>query len=190
MVKVLLIDHHDSFTYNLAALVRCCPDIHLDVQFPEEIKIEKISLYDKIIFSPGPGLPSEYPLMYEILDGYKNNKGILGVCLGHQAIGKYFGGTLINLGEVHHGKVKKLKILTTDAVIYKGIPDNSDIGVYHSWFVERKGLPECLTVTGISEEGIIMSIAHTDYDIQSVQFHPESFITKHGEKMMYNWLKE
>ncbi len=189
MIKVLLLDHHDSFTYNLAALIRKCRNVQLDVVFSEVAKIGKISAYDKIIFSPGPGLPYEYPLMTEILDTYKNNKSIFGVCLGHQAIGEYFGGTLINLSEVHHGRVKKLKILDPYAGIYKEVPDNTEIGVYHSWCIDSKDLPACFTVTGINEDGIIMSFTHSKFDIQSVQYHPESFITLYGEKIMHNWLK-
>ncbi len=196
MIKVLLLDHHDSFTYNLAALIRRCGNLHLDVLFPEETKIEKISLYDKIIFSPGPGLPSEYPVMTEVLESYKNTKSILGVCLGHQAIGEYFGAKLVNLGEVHHGRIKKLKILdhlnnykNGSKDLFNQIPDNTDIGVYHSWCVDSKGLPDSLTVTGISEDGTIMSLSHNEYDIQSVQFHPESFITFYGERMIKNWVK-
>lgn len=187
-MKVLLLDHHDSFTYNLAAMIRKFGNLQLDVLFPEEAKIEKISQYDKIIFSPGPGLPSEYPLMTDIVDRYKNTKSIFGVCLGHQSIGEYFGAGLINLGEVHHGRIKKLKILDPSSYIFQGVPDDSDIGVYHSWCIDSNGLPHCFTVTGKSEDGTIMSLSHKDYDIQSVQFHPESFITTYGERMMFNWL--
>jgi anthranilate synthase/aminodeoxychorismate synthase-like glutamine amidotransferase len=188
MINVLLIDFHDSFTYNLAALLRMSANIRLKVLFPEEAKIEKISLFDKLIFSPGPGLPSEYPIIGEILDMYKTNKSIFGVCLGHQAICEYFGGKLINLGEVHHGRIKKLRIIKRDSLLYREIPDESSVGVYHSWCVDSAGFPSCFDVSAVSEDGIIMSSEHKHYDIMSVQFHPESFITGYGRLIMQNWL--
>lgn len=188
MHRILLIDHYDSFTANLAALVRKFGDIHLDVIMHDMAKIEKIQTYDKIIFSPGPGLPSEYPLMFEILEKYKDTKSILGVCLGHQAIGKFFGAGLSNFGQVQHGRVKYLRILDYGNTLMNGIPDNSQIGLYHSWYVDKNQLPDCLKITGESEDGTVMSMAHKSYDINSVQFHPESFITVYGERMMFNWV--
>lgn len=190
MLKALLIDHYDSFTANLAALVRKSGEVHIDVVRHDGAKIEKIPAYDKIIFSPGPGLPSEYPLMFEILDRYKETKSILGVCLGHQAIGQYFGAGLSNYGQVQHGRIKLLKILERENILLKEVPDSSEIGLYHSWYVDRNQFPDCLKITGESEDGTVMSMAHKSYDINSVQFHPESFITICGEKMMNNWLND
>lgn len=188
MLKALLIDHYDSFTANLAALLRKNGDIHVDIISYDEAKIEKIPAYDKIIFSPGPGLPSEYPLIFEILDKYKDTKGFLGVCLGHQAIGQYFGASLINLGDVHHGRIKFLHILDHENILLREVPNDSEIGLYHSWYLDQNNFPDSLRVTGVSEDGIIMSMEHRTYDIQSVQFHPESFITRYGERMLGSWL--
>lgn len=189
MIKVLLLDNHDSFTYNLAAQVRRCINISLDIETAESAKIEKIKSFDKIIFSPGPGLPSEHGMMWQIMDHYKNNKSILGVCLGHQAIGEYFGARLKNLDAVQHGWINHLHLTGIKSQLFDNIPDKSEIGVYHSWYVSKEGLPECLKVTGIGDHEKIMSMEHETLDIKSVQFHPESFITTYGETMIMNWLR-
>jgi anthranilate synthase/aminodeoxychorismate synthase-like glutamine amidotransferase len=188
MVKILLIDHHDSFTYNLAALLRSFRDVKIDIIYPEKANIEEIKIYDKLVFSPGPGLPSEYPFMHQVLHRYKKTKSILGVCLGHQAIGEYFGARLTNHKQVHHGRVKQLSITEPNSLIYKNIPDKSDVGLYHSWYIDRSGFPNELRITALSNDGIIMSMEHKEYDIHSVQFHPESFITVHGREMIGNWI--
>lgn len=188
MIKVFLLDNHDSFTYNLAAQVRRCKNVTLEIKTAEDTKIDKINSFDKIIFSPGPGLPSEHALMSTILDHYKNTKSILGVCLGHQAIGEYFGATLENMDEVQHGWINHLHLTGTSSSLFKNIPDLTEIGVYHSWCVNKDKLPDCLKVTGMGDHKKIMSMEHESLDIESVQFHPESFITKFGEQMMKNWL--
>jgi anthranilate synthase/aminodeoxychorismate synthase-like glutamine amidotransferase len=189
MIKVLLLDNHDSFTYNLAAQVKRCKNVSLEIQTAESTKIDKINSFDKIIFSPGPGLPSEHGLMSLILDNYKNNKSILGVCLGHQAIGEYFGGKLENLEDVQHGWINHLHLTGVNSSLFNSIPDKSEIGVYHSWYVSQEDLPSCLKVTGLGDHHKIMSMEHDTFDIKSVQFHPESFITRYGEVIMNNWLK-
>ncbi len=189
MIKVFLLDNHDSFTYNLAALLRKSDSVKLTINVPELTDLSELSFFDKIVFSPGPGLPSEFPLMREILDKYKQSKSILGVCLGHQFIGEYFGANLGNLQSVSHGQIKKLNILHNGSKLYMGIPDKSEIGLYHSWYVAKDNLPECLTITAECEDHKIMSMEHKEYDIQSVQFHPESFMTQYGTVMISNWLK-
>ncbi len=188
MIKIFLLDNHDSFTYNLAAMFSKIKDVKLTISYPESANINKISDFDKIIFSPGPGLPSELPLMSEIIDKYKSSKQFLGVCLGHQAIGEYFGAKLKNYGQVNHGMKRKLKLTDSSGILFKGVPDNSYIGVYHSWYVDSESLSGELEVTGVNEDGIIMAMEHKFYNIQSVQFHPESFITEYGNQMIKNWL--
>lgn len=188
MIRTILIDHHDSFTYNLAALFTKWEHVQLDVIPYEKANIEKIAEYDRIIFSPGPGLPYEYPLMHEILSKYGNHKCILGVCLGHQSIGEYYGARITNLNDVHHGRRKTLYILKSEDILYRGISSPTPIGVYHSWIVNDYNFPDCLDITAVSDDGIIMSISHKEYDIRSVQFHPESFLSVDGERMIQNWI--
>jgi len=190
MIKIFLLDNHDSFTYNLAAMFDVFPNIKASIYNPENTNINKISEFDKIIFSPGPGLPKEYPIMQEIIDKYKSQKHFLGICLGHQAIGEYFGCKLKNYDIVNHGMVKKFQITEPASFIFKNIPDNSDIGVYHSWYIANENIPEQIRVTGLNEDNIIMAIEHTTYNIQSLQFHPESFITTYGKEIIKNWLSK
>lgn len=188
MVKVFLLDNYDSFTYNLAALLKGDNHIELYIGTPDTIKIDNLAHFDKIVFSPGPGLPSEFPVMHEILDAYKDTKSILGVCLGHQMIGTYFGAKLVNLSQVSHGWSKKLHIMNAECRLYQDIPDMTNVGVYHSWYLSKDGFPDCLGTTAESNDGIIMSIEHHKYNIQAVQFHPESFMTTYGKVMIQNWL--
>lgn len=188
MIKIFLLDNYDSFTYNLAGLLKSIQDVKVDVRTPKDIDFKGLGEYDKIIFSPGPGIPSEFPVMREILSKYSSEKSILGICLGHQMIGEYFGATLSNLDRVNHGWVKKLNILSHNSIIYNGIQTGTEIGVYHSWYLSRNNFPDCLRITAECNEGLIMSLEHRSYDIQSVQFHPESFITKQGYKMIHNWV--
>lgn len=188
MLKVFLLDNFDSFTYNLAALLKGDNRIELSISTPDKLKINNLSQFDRIVFSPGPGLPSEFPVMHDILDAYKDSKSILGVCLGHQMIGTYFGAKLVNLDQVSHGWSKKLNILKKDCKLFHDIPDMTEVGVYHSWYLSKDEFPDCLGITAESNDGIIMSIEHKTYNIQSVQFHPESFMTTYGKVMIQNWL--
>lgn len=189
-MKVFLLDNHDSFTYNLAALIRSFKNTCLDVAVAENTNIASLAVYDKIVFSPGPGLPVEFPMMKLILDTYKESKGFLGVCLGHQMIAEYFGGKLANLDIVNHGWIKKLSILHKDSRLFHNIPQSSEIGVYHSWYVTRENLPDCFTVTAECKDKLIMALEHKTLNIDSVQFHPESFITSLGRQMIANWLNK
>jgi anthranilate synthase/aminodeoxychorismate synthase-like glutamine amidotransferase len=189
-MKIFLLNNHDSFTYNLAALIRSFDDTDLHVAVAENTNIASLAVYDKIVFSPGPGLPAEFSMMKLILDTYKESKSILGVCLGHQMIAEYFGGRLVNLETVNHGWIKELIILQEDSRLFHNIPQASKIGVYHSWYVSRENLPDCFTVTAECGDKLIMALEHKTMNLDSVQFHPESFITSLGRQMIANWLKK
>jgi anthranilate synthase component II len=189
MIKVLLIDNNDSFTYNLAELLRNNSKITFKIRKAETLVCERISEYDKILFSPGPGIPEEHQHIFEILRILGKTKSILGVCLGHQAIAQYFGANLYNLDKVRHGEVIDINILSPVHHLFSGIPLQFEAGLYHSWAVETKDLPEDLRIIALSRDGIIMGLAHQTLDICGVQFHPESVMTRHGQKMMDNWVR-
>ena len=187
-MKILLLDNHDSFTYNLAESFNKIGNPTVRVKKPEDLSVSEVKKYDKVIFSPGPGLPEEHPVMFTILQHYGKTKSILGVCLGMQAIAVHFGGTLFNLPEIVHGKDRELSILRPDFYLFRGIPDRTVVGLYHSWAVRLSGLPDCLEVTAVSGEGTLMALRHKKYDLCGVQFHPESIITKEGLRMLSNWI--
>lgn len=188
-MKLLIIDNYDSFTYNLVQLFKeaGCKDI--EVFKNDEIKVEAINKYDKIVFSPGPGLPIKNSAMEQILENYSATKSILGVCLGHQAIGVYFGGKLMNYETPVHGIASNLIITDKNEVLFKEMHGIITIGRYHSWVLETMSLPESLKITSVIDDGSIMSLAHKNFDIRGVQFHPESYITREGLKIVKNWLK-
>lgn len=188
MIKIILIDFHDSFTYNLAAMFGKYKDVKLTISYPSELNNKIISGFDKIIFSPGPGLPSEYPEFSQIIEEFKSKKHFLGVCLGHQAICEHFGARLKNYSLPDHGVNRKLLLKSDNSRLFKGIPNRSEIGVYHSWFVDNEGFPQDMDITAENENGFIMAAEHKFYNIQSLQFHPESFITQFGNKIIQNWL--
>ncbi len=187
-MKVLLVDNHDSFTYNLVNIIRKNKQVGLDVVHNDKIKLSEVAEFDKILFSPGPDIPRQGDTMWQILDRYKNEKSILGVCLGMQAIGLYFGAKLGNLKEVFHGVTRKINILHPEELLYDSIDSPFTGGLYHSWIVDEKGFPQDLKITSKSEYGIIMSLRHREYDVAGVQFHPESVMTPMGERMIENWL--
>lgn len=187
MVQLVLIDNNDSFTYNIVqtlARYGCRATVRAHSSFT----IEEAAHYDKIIFSPGPGTPDEYPIMAALLEHYGSTKSILGVCLGHQAIAMYYGARLINLASVYHGQRRCIDILDSSDTLFSGIASGTPVGLYHSWAVAPESVPEHLRITSVSEDGIVMSIAHSQYDIRGVQFHPESIITDEGHRMLANWL--
>jgi anthranilate synthase component II len=186
--KILLIDNHDSFTYNLAGLLRANGKISFNIVTPELLDTVNIPGYDGIIFSPGPGLPGEHPVMSEILEHYANTKSILGICLGLQAIAVHFGGQLYNFDKVVHGHVKKIRIIKPEPKLFKGFPDEFEGGLYHSWAISKDHIPDCLDVVAESSEGIVMAISHNNLDVCGVQFHPESFLTPLGQKLIDNWI--
>lgn len=186
-MKTVIIDNYDSFTYNLAHLVKEL-GAEVSVVRNDQFRLSELKLFDKIILSPGPGIPTEAGLLMDVIDAYASVKPILGVCLGHQAIGEYFGGKLTNLSQVFHGIASIISITAPD-YIYKELPAQVQVGRYHSWVVDNEGLPDCLEVTSVSEEGQIMSLRHKQYDVRGIQYHPESVLTPEGRKIIANWLK-
>ena len=187
--KILILDNYDSFTYNLVHYVEQLTNEQVDVYRNDKIVLEKVKEYDKIILSPGPGIPSEANLLMPLVKEYASTKSILGVCLGHQAIGECFGAALVNLEKVFHGIASEMRILHENALVFKNIPPKFAAGRYHSWIVDKNGLPECFTITAEDENGNIMAMEHKTYDLTGVQFHPESVLTDHGLQMIDNWLK-
>jgi anthranilate synthase component 2 len=188
-MKILVFDNYDSFTYNLVHAVKKLGYHDLEVHRNDQIALDDIARFDKIILSPGPGVPSESGILLELIRTYAPTKCILGVCLGEQAIAEAFGGTLINLPEVHHGVTSEIDVIEED-VLFNTLPDKLIVGRYHSWAAERDTLPACLKITAVDEAGMIMGLAHKEYDVRGVQFHPESVLTPHGETMLKNWLEK
>jgi len=186
-MKTVIIDNCDSFTYNLAHLVKEL-GAEVDVLRNDKFELEELEKYDKIILSPGPGIPEEAGLLLEVIRTYAGRKPILGVCLGEQAIGQAFGGKLTNLSEVFHGIQTNVKIKNKD-YIFSGLPTEIPVGRYHSWVVDTDGFPEELVITAISSEGQIMALKHREYDVHGIQFHPESVLTPDGKQIVGNWLK-
>ncbi len=187
-LSILVIDNYDSFTYNLVHAIKKISGLPVDVFRNDEISLDEIEKYDKIVLSPGPGLPEESGLLLEIIKKYAPKKSILGVCLGHQAIGEAFGGKLRNMNRVIHGMATPVKLTASRSVLFNGLPESFDVGRYHSWIVEKENLPECFEITSFDNEGMIMSMKHKVFDVEGVQFHPESVLTPLGEKMIENWL--
>ena len=204
-MKILVFDNYDSFTYNLVHLVNKLVSHKVDVFRNDEIPLEKVAAYDKIILSPGPGIPSEAGLLLPLIQAYAAKKSILGVCLGHQAIAEAFGGRLVNLSTVYHGVATPVKIVKREMSqvkeapglrspvsqkdLFEGLPDEFSVGRYHSWIVSEEGFPDELEITARDENGYIMALQHKIHDVQGVQFHPESVLTPDGETILRNWLK-
>jgi anthranilate synthase component II len=187
-MKILVIDNYDSFTYNLVHAIKKISGLQVDVFRNDEIALEDIEKYDKIVLSPGPGLPNEAGLLLDIIKKYAPAKSILGVCLGHQAIGEAFGGRLHNMNRVIHGMATPVTLTLTKSNLFNELPETFDVGRYHSWIVEKEHLPECFEVTSYDENSNIMSMKHKEFDVEGVQFHPESVLTPLGEKIIENWL--
>ena len=186
MKNILVIDNYDSFTYNL---VHYLEDLNckVTVKRNDQLKLEEVAPFDKIVLSPGPGIPDEAGLLKEIIAAYAPTKSIFGVCLGQQAIAEVFGGSLDNLDEVYHGIATKITIIKDD-ILFKGMPKEIEVGRYHSWVVNTN-LPLSLEVTSVDENGQIMSLRHKEYDVCAVQFHPESVLTPEGKMMLKNWVE-
>lgn len=185
-MKILIIDNYDSFTYNIVDALRTLGVVP-DVVRNDCLDMDAIEGYDKIIISPGPGIPSEAGQLPEFLNRYARRKPILGICLGHQALGEYFGAKLRNLTEVYHGVSSPLGIVKDD-YIFEGIANGTEVGRYHSWVVDTEGLPDELEVTAVSPDGAVMALRHRELDIRGLQFHPESIMSKSGPAMLANWL--
>lgn len=187
MKKIAVIDNYDSFTYNL---VHYLEDLNCEVTVfrNDEFYIDELKNFDKILLSPGPGIPDEAGLLKEVIKTYAPTKSILGVCLGQQAIGEVFGGSLTNLEKVYHGVATKVRITVPDEVLFKDLADEIEVGRYHSWVVNQDNFPETLEITSVDENGEIMSLRHKTYDVRGVQYHPESVLTPHGKKILENWV--
>lgn len=214
-MKILVFDNYDSFTYNLVHLVEKILHQKVEVFRNDQIALEKVKEYDKIILSPGPGIPSEAGLLLPLIKEYASSKSMLGVCLGHQAIGEAFGGSLVNLSTVYHGIATPVRVVKREeedseefvmmnesfgandtdtavavkADLFKGLPDEVMVGRYHSWIVAEEDFPAELEITARDDNGYIMALQHKIYDVQGVQFHPESVLTPQGEIILRNWLK-
>ncbi len=187
MKPILILDNYDSFTYNIAHIIEEL-GYKCDIYRNDKISIEKVNEYDKIILSPGPGIPSEAGILLELIKTYAPTKSILGVCLGHQAIGEAFGSELINLTQVHHGVQSELKLLAND-LLFTDIKDTIQVGRYHSWVVSKEKFSDQLEITAVDTvQEQIMALKHKQYDVRGVQFHPESVLTPQGKQMIKNWL--
>ena len=187
-IKVLVIDNYDSFVYNLVHYLEEM-DCDVTVKRNDHFSLEEVANYDKILLSPGPGIPDDAGLLKKLIQQYATSKPILGVCLGHQAIAEVFGGKLKNLDQVFHGVSTKATIISENEPLFKGLGKEIEIGRYHSWAVSREGFPGVLEITSIDENGQIMSFRHKDYNICGVQFHPESVLTPQGKQMIGNWVE-
>lgn len=187
-MKTVIIDNYDSFTFNLAHLLKEL-GAEVDVVRNDQFELPALERYDKIVLSPGPGIPSEAGLLLDVIRAYAGRKPMLGVCLGHQAIGEVFGAKLENLSEVYHGVATDCEHFANDP-IFNGIPTHFEVGRYHSWVVSKEGLPDCLEVTAVSPEGNIMALRHKRYPVHGIQFHPESVLTPLGRQIVKNWLDD
>ena len=185
-MKIVSIYNYDSFTYNLSHLVKEL-GAEVTVLRNDSFPIEELETYDKILLSPGPGIPKEAGLLLEVIRTYAGKNPILGVCLGEQAIGEVFGGKLTNLSEVYHGIQSPIRI-TASNYLFEGLPEEILVGRYHSWVIDRENFPDALEITAVSQEGYIMALRHKDFDVQGIQFHPESVLTPDGKKIISNWL--
>ena len=185
-MKIVIIDNYDSFTYNLSHLVK---ELGADVTVVrnDQFELSDLEPYSKIILSPGPGIPAEAGRLLDVIHTYSDRKPILGVCLGHQAIGEVFGARLENLSEVFHGVQTPCHITAADP-LFSGLERDIMVGRYHSWVVSREAFPACLEVTAVSDEGQIMALRHRELNVRGIQFHPESVLTPDGRKMLRNWM--
>jgi anthranilate synthase component 2 len=188
MKKILVIDNYDSFTYNLVHYIGQITGVAPDVYRNDEISLQDVGAYDKILLSPGPGIPVEAGICLDIIRHYSPSKSILGICLGVQAIGEAFGGRLVNLSQVYHGLSTPIILTEKDEPLFKGLPATIKGGRYHSWVVDRHDLPACLAITALDDNGLIMGLSHREYDVRGLQFHPESVLTEHGFEIMRNWV--
>ena len=188
MKKILVIDNYDSFVYNLVYYIEQVTGVTPSVFRIDKISLNEVDSYDKILLSPGPGIPSEAGICLDLIKRYGPYKSILGVCLGHQAIGDAFGANLINLENVYHGVSSPVKVTDVNEYLFKGMPGSFIAGRYHSWVVDSLDLPDSLKVTCLDEKGLIMGISHREYNVRGLQFHPESVLTENGLNIIRNWI--
>ena len=186
-MRIAVIDNYDSFTYNLVHLVKSL-GVEVDVFRNDQFQLSSLELYDKLLLSPGPGIPSEAGLLLEVIKTYAPRKPILGICLGHQAIGEVFGGRLVRLRQVYHGVATPCEQMM-DEPLFADLPRHFEVGRYHSWVVSREDFPDCLQVTALSSDGQVMALRHKQYDVRGLQFHPESVLTPLGGTILSNWLR-
>jgi len=186
--KILVFDNYDSFTYNLVQMIERILDTKVDVVKNDQITLADIDQYDKIVLSPGPGIPEEAGILLDLIRAYAPTKSILGVCLGQQAIAEAFGGNLINLTEIYHGVATPAEVVKDDTKIFRNLSSGIEVGRYHSWVVNREDLPDVLEITAVDKDGMIMALQHKTYDVHGVQFHPESILTPEGEAIIRNFL--
>lgn len=187
--KILVLDNYDSFTYNLVQYIERIKDTMVTVKRNDKITLKEIDQYDKILVSPGPGIPDEAGVTKEMITRYGKTKSILGVCLGHQAIAEVYGGSIRNLDTVYHGVAGKMKKAVEDEMLFRGVPPEFDAGRYHSWIVNEE-VPDCLEVTVRNSIGEVMALRHREHNVRGVQFHPESVLTEFGGLMIKNWVEE
>lgn len=189
-MKIVVLDNYDSFTYNLVHIIREAGyGADMDVIRNDKITVEEVAKYDKILLSPGPGIPSEAGIMLDLIKTYASTKSILGVCLGHQGICEVFGASLTNMKEVLHGIGMQTTVLDTEDYLFKGVEKQLTTGRYHSWVVEKSTVADPMEITAISEDGYVMAVKHKTYDVRGVQFHPESVLTPGGKQLVLNWLE-
>jgi len=188
MQKVLIVDNNDSFTYNLKQLVHQCESADYKIISTDHLKKSSVQNFNKILISPGPGIPEEYPQLLDIIDYFASKKSILGICLGHQAINVCFGGKLKQLDRIIHGESSIIKIVDHQEILFKNIASGFSVCRYHSWMVDPNQIAQGIKITAEDEQSNIMAIAHQKYDVKGVQFHPESIMTQYGAKIIYNWL--
>jgi anthranilate synthase component 2 len=188
-MKILVLDNYDSFTYNLVQYIERVLHERVEVYRNDQIPLEQVAQYDKILISPGPGIPDEAGITLDLIRRYGASRSILGVCLGHQAIAEAYGVTIVNLSTVYHVVVGQMKQVITGDYLLEGVPVKFDAGRYHSWVVVPESLPDVLEVTVKNDEGYIMALRHREYDVRGVQFHPESVLTEYGGRIILNWIK-
>lgn len=187
-MKILVLDNYDSFVYNLVYILRDLGG-QVDVFRNDKIALEEVKKYDKILLSPGPGIPSEAGILLDVIKEYHASKSIFGVCLGHQAIGEAFGASLHNMGEVLHGVTTPCEVIDPSEVLFQGLPSKFQVCRYHSWTVVPETMPRELKVTAVDPNGFVMAESHTQFDVRGVQFHPEAYLTEHGVAMVKNWMR-
>jgi anthranilate synthase component II len=188
--KILLIDNYDSFTYSLIEQLRNLDGVSYKIIKNDKINLENIKLFDKILLSPGPGIPYNAGQLKEVIREYASAKSILGICLGHQAIGEVFGAKLKNLSKVFHGTNENILLKNSNEYLFKGFANSFKAGLYHSWVIDRDSFPECLKITATAKGGRIMAISHRQYDVKGIQFHPESYLTQAGRTIIFNWVNQ
>ncbi len=187
-MKILVIDNYDSFVYNLVHYLEEL-DCQVTVKRNDQFHLEEVAQYDKVLLSPGPGIPDEAGLLKALIKMYAGKKPILGVCLGQQAIAEVFGGSIVNLSEVFHGVASKVQVVVENESLFEGLGKELEVGRYHSWVVSNDDFPDVLEITSVEDHGQIMSLRHREFDIKGVQFHPESVLTPKGKEIMKNWIQ-